>query len=174
MLKTATVSTFIHTRALRQALALLLLGIICLLIAWLLHPTYPVGVLVLGLGMLIAVLFNPHRLVIAASLVTAVGLAVFLFFSHILPGNQVLSSYILAIGIGLLAIAFATRRGYVGAGAVSPALLVLLVGVIEALLAANLTPPGFISFMLSFWLPGLGLLVLGLIYLLLNWREMSS
>ncbi|HEY7414617.1 MAG TPA: hypothetical protein VH593_05460 [Ktedonobacteraceae bacterium] len=174
MLKTASVSTFFHTRALRQALALLLLGIICLLIAWLLHPTYPIGVLVLGLGMLVAVLFNPHRLVIAASLVTAVGLAVFLFFSHALPGNQVLSSYIVAIGIGLLAIAFATRRGYVGAGAVSPALIVLLVGVVEALLAANLTPPGFISFMLSFWLPGLGLLVLGLIYLFANWREVFS
>ena len=174
MVKTATVSTFIHIRTLRQALVLLLLGIICLLIAWLLHPTYPVGVLALGLGMLVAVLFNPQRLVIAASLVTAVGLAVFLFFSHILPGNQVLSSYILAIGVGLLAIAFATRRGYVGAGAVSPALLVLLVGAIEALLAANLTPPGFIPFMLSFWLPGLGLLVLGLIYLLANRREIFS
>ena len=174
MVKTATVSTFIHIRALRQALVLLLLGIICLLIAWLLHPTYPVGVLALGLGMLVAALCNPQRLVIAASLVTAIGLAVFLFFSHILPGNQVLSSYILAIGVGLLAIAFATRRGYVGAGAVSPALLVLLVGAIEALLAANLTPPGFIPFMLSFWLPGLGLLVLGLIYLLANRREIFS
>jgi hypothetical protein len=86
----------------------------------------------------------------------------------------VLSSYIVAIGVGLLAIAFATRRGYVGAGAVSPALIVLLVGVVEALLAANLTPPGFISFMLSFWLPGLGLLVLGLIYLFANWREVFS
>ena len=38
-----------------QAFLLLILGVLCLLVAWLLHPNpfaYPVGILVLGLGML--------------------------------------------------------------------------------------------------------------------------
>ncbi len=87
------------------------------------------------------------------------------FFSGRISGSQVFPAYIIAIGLGLLGIAFMARRGYVGAGAVTPALLVLVVGVIESLLAAHLTPHDFIPFMLSLWLPGIGLLVLGLVYL---------
>ncbi len=158
----------------RQALALVILGVIFLLGALLLRLNtneYPVGVLLLGIGMLIATIFNPYRLTIAASLVTALGIAVFLFFKHLIPGGQVLSAYILAIGIGLLAIVFFTRRGFVGAGAISPAVIVLLVGIVEALLIAGLTPPGFIQFMLSLWLPGVGLLALGVAYLLLSVRK---
>jgi hypothetical protein len=154
----------------RQALALVILGVIFLLGALLLEfntNEYPLGVLLLGIGMLIATIFNPYRLTIAASLITALGAAVFLFFKHLIPGGQILPAYILAIGIGLLAIAFFTRRGYVGAGAVSPAVIVLLVGAVEALLIAGLTPTNFIQFMLSLWLPGIGLLALGVVYLLL-------
>ncbi|GCE03263.1 hypothetical protein [Dictyobacter aurantiacus] len=158
----------------RQAYILLLLGIIALLIAWLLHPDpfrYPLGVLSLGIGMLIAALFNPGRLVIASSLTTAIGIAVFFTFSGQLPGNLVFPVYILALGIGLLIIAFAARRGYVGRGALSPAIIVMGVGIIEVLLARHLTPANFIPFMLSFWLPGLGLLILGIIYLLTSLRS---
>ena len=57
----------------RQAYAMLLLGIICLLAAWLLHPStgnYPIGVMVLGIGILIATLINPYRLMAASWLVT--------------------------------------------------------------------------------------------------------
>lgn len=67
--------------------------------------------------------------------------------------------------LGLLGIAIMARRGYVGAGAVTPGLLVLVVGVVESFLAANLTPHDFVPFMLSLWLPGIGLVVLGLVYL---------
>jgi hypothetical protein len=158
----------------RQALALVILGIIFLLGALLLRLNtndYPLGVLLLGIGMLIAAIFNPYRLTIAASLTTALGIAVFLFFKHLIPGGQVLPAYILAISIGLLAIAFLTRRGYVGAGAISPAMIVLLVGVVEVLLIAGLTPPNFLQFMLSLWLPGSGLLALGVVYLLLSVRK---
>ena len=150
-----------------QAYALLLIGIILLLGAWLLHPdpyTYPIGVFLLGAGMLIAALLNPARLVIAASLTTAIGIAVFLGFKRLIPGGQVFPVYILALGIGLLAIAFAARRGYVERGAMSPAIIVFAIGLIEILLAARLTPSGLIPFALSLWLPGLGLLLLGIVY----------
>jgi hypothetical protein len=63
------------------------------------------------------------------------------------------------------------RRGYVKAGAVSPGLIVLLVGVIEVLLIANRTPSNFVPFMLSLWLPAIGLLVLGAIYLVVSTFE---
>jgi hypothetical protein len=96
--------------------------------------------------------------------------AVFLTFKHIIPGGQILAFFLLAIGIGLLAIAQAAQRGYVGKGARSPAILVLIVGIVELLLARGLTPAWFIPFMLSLWLPGIGLIVVGLIYLLVNGR----
>ena len=68
------------TRAknLYQAYVLLLLGIIFLLLAWLLHPStseYPIGVMMLGIGMAIAALLNPYRLVIASWLTTLLGIA---------------------------------------------------------------------------------------------------
>lgn len=162
-----------RTRSQQQAYVLMILGIVCLIAAWLAkyNPyTYPIGVLLLGIGLLIAAFFNPARLIIAASLVTTVGIAVFLAFKHLIPGSQVLATYILATGIGLLVIAFAARRGYVGKGAVMPAIIVIIVGIIEALLAAGLTPTNFVPFMLSLWLPGAGLLVLGIAYLLVSRR----
>lgn len=151
-----------------QAYALLLLGVVFLILAWLLHPStrdYPAGVLLFGLGMLLAAVINPFRLVSASFLVTFLGIAVFLAFKHLIPGNQILSSYILAIGLALLGIALMARRDYVKAGAVTPGLLVIIVGILEYLLAAGLTPSIFIPFMLSLWLPGFGLLALGLVYL---------
>jgi len=158
------------TGARRQAAVLFLLGILFLALAWFLHPNtyeYPAGVLLLGIGMLIAAFFHPTRLIIASCMLTTLGVAIFLFFKRLIPGNQVFPAYILSLGLGLLAIAFFTRRGYIGAGALTPALLVIAVGIIEALLLANLVPPGFVAFMLSLWLPGIGLLLLGIIYFLL-------
>lgn len=152
----------------QQAYVLLLLGVVFLVLAWLLHPStgeYPVGVLLLGLGMLLATAINPFRLVSASFLVTFLGIAVYLAFKRLIPGNQILSYYILAIGLALLGIALMARRGYVKAGAVTPGILVIIVGVLEYLLAAGLTPPNFVPFMLSLWLPGFGLLALGLVYL---------
>jgi hypothetical protein len=151
-----------------QAYALLLLGVVFLVLAWLLHPNtseYPVGVLLLGLGMLLATVINPFRLVSASFLVTFLGIAVYLAFKHLIPGNQILSYYILAIGLALLGIALMARRGYVKAGAVTPGLLIIMAGVLEYLLAAGLTPSTFLPFMLSLWLPGFGLFAIGLIYL---------
>ena len=151
-----------------QAYALLLFGAVFLILSWLLHPStrdYPVGVLLLGIGMLFGAVINLFRLVSASFLVTFLGIAVYLAFKHIIPGNQILSSYILAIGLALLGIALMARRDYVKAGAVTPGLLVIIVGILEYLLTAGLTPANFIPFMLSLWLPGFGLLAVGLMYL---------
>ena len=62
-----------RTNSRLQAFLLLILGVFCLLAAWLLHPNayaYPVGVLVLGLGMLLAAALNPYRLMIGGILTT--------------------------------------------------------------------------------------------------------
>lgn len=169
----ASTRTTTRARNLRQVYVLLILGAICLLLAWLWHPstaTYPLGVLVLGLGMGIATLLNPSRLAPASCMLVPLGLAVFFAFNHTLPGGQVFPVYILALGIGLFACALLARRGSIGRGAVTPPLIVLGVGVIEYLLIGGHTPNNFVPFMLSFWLPGIGLLVLGLLYLLASLR----
>ncbi|HEY6541041.1 MAG TPA: hypothetical protein VIZ18_08895 [Ktedonobacteraceae bacterium] len=152
----------------RQALLLFLFGIICLLVAWLVHPSPPLGVLVLGAGVFIAALVNPYILMIAGWLLLLLGIAVFLFFSGHISGAQVFPAYIVAIGLALLGIALMGRRGYVKAGAISPGLIVLLVGIVEVLLVANRTPSNFLPFMLSLWLPAIGLLVLGALYLVVS------
>ena len=111
-----------------QAYLLLILGFVCLLAAWLIHPStseYPLGVMIFGFGMLIACIINPYRLVIASFLTTALGIAVYLFCKHLIPGNEVFTEYIVAIGIGLIDIAFMARRGYVGRGAATTGILVL-------------------------------------------------
>jgi hypothetical protein len=162
-----------HVQNLRQAYALLLLGIICLLAAWLLHPDtriYPIGVLVLGTGMLIATIINPYRLMAASLLITLAGIATFLTFKNLIPGNQAFPALIIALGLGLTGVALMTRRRFIGSAAITPSLLVLLIGILESLLAANLTPHNFVPFMLSLWLPGIGLFILGLIYLFSSGR----
>jgi len=119
----------------------------------------------LGAAIFLAALVNPYRLMAAGWLLLLLGVAVFLFFSGHISGGQVFPAYIVAIGLALLGIALMGRRGYIKAGAVTPGLIVLLVGIIEVLLVANRTPSNFVPFMLSLWLPAIGLLVLGLIYL---------
>jgi len=116
--------------------------------------------------MLLAAALNPHRLVIGGILTTLIGIAVFLSFKPVIPvlKGQDLVTF-------LLAIALMTRRGYIGNGAVTPGLIVVAVAIIELLLAEHLTPGNFVPFMLSLWLPGIGLLVLGLIYGAVSIRE---
>jgi hypothetical protein len=97
--------------------------------------------------------------------------ATVLIFGHFIPAGQVLTAHILAIGLGLLGITWMTRYGYLGAGALTPALLVIVVAAIEYLVAAHLAPTGFVPFMLSLWLPGLGLPVLGLTALATSGRK---
>lgn len=170
MAKNAYIRAIRRMQNRRQASLLVLFGIICLLLAWLVHPNTgvaPIGVFVLGLCMLVSVALNPYRIVIAACMTTTLGFAVFLVFRG---WADVLTAYILALGVGLLAVAFAARRGLVGRGALSPALFVIGVGIVEYLLAKHMTPEGFIPFMLSLWLPGILLPILGVLYWLTGAR----
>jgi hypothetical protein len=155
-----------------QAYMLLLLGGVFLALAQLrvLSP-YPVGELLFGLSMLVASVLNPSRFMAAGWLASSIGVATVLIFGHFIPASQVLTAHILAIGLGLLGITWMTRRGYLDAGALTPALLVIVVAAIEYLVAVHLTPTGFVPFMLSLWLPGLGLPVLGLAALAMSGRN---
>lgn len=158
-----------------QSYVLLLLGVLCLLGALLLHLNpfaYPIGLLLLGLGMLIATAFNPYRLSIGGIMVTLVGIAIFFAFKPLIPYSGGL--LIIAIGLGLLGIAFMARRGYVGAGAITPAIIVIIVGLVEYSPAAHFLPANYAADVLSLWFPGIGLLLLGLAYLFVDRRKQNT
>jgi hypothetical protein len=160
-----------HVNSRRQAYALLLLGVVFLIIAWLgiLNP-YSLGVLLLGLGILGVAPFNPRRFLSAGWLMASLGVATFLMFRHSIPDSQVLTAHLLAIGLGLLGIAWMARRGYIRAGALTPGFFVVGVGVTEYLQAVHLMPSTVVSFALSLWLPGFGLFALGLVSLAASGR----
>jgi hypothetical protein len=160
-----------HANTLRQAYVLLLSGVVFLGIAWLgTLNSSSLGVLLFGLGMLGAAPFNPRRLLSIGWLTTSLGVATFLMSRHAIPGSQVLTAHLLAIGVGLLGIAWMARRGYVAAGVLTPGIFVVGVGVTEYLQAAHLTPSTLVPFALSLWLPGSGLLALGLLVLATSGR----
>lgn len=160
-----------HTASRRQAYALLLLGAVFLAIAWpgVLNP-YPLGVLLFGLGMLGVAPLNPSRFLSIGCLMSSLGAATFLMFRHVIPDNQILTTHLLAIGLGLLAIAWMVRRGSIARGALTPGIFVVGVGITEYLQAVHLTPAALLPFVLSPWLPGSGLFVLGLACLLTSRR----
>ncbi|HEX6555345.1 MAG TPA: hypothetical protein VF026_21460 [Ktedonobacteraceae bacterium] len=160
-----------HTNDFRQATVLLLLGVVFLAIARLgMLNSYSMGVLLLGLGMLGAAPFNPRRFLSAGWLTTTLGAATFLMFQHYIPDSQTLTAHLLAIGVGLLGIAWMARHGHIGAGALTPGVFVVAVGATEYLQAIHLIPSTVVPFALSLWLPGSGLFVLGLVCLAMNGR----
>ncbi len=173
MAKIVTVSPSTHTQNRRQAYVLLALGTLFLVLALILHPrpfASPVGLFLFGVGMLIASFFNPYRLLIGGILVTLVGASIALAYKNsIIPdaGNSI----VLAIGLGMIGIALAARRGYITAGALTPAIIVLLVGLVEYGPTGHYLPSTVAPFLLSLWFPGFGLLVLSFMYLLLDRRR---
>ena len=157
----------------RQAYVLLVLGVLSLLFAWLLQLNpfaYPVGLFLFGLGMLLAAFINPRRLMIGGILVTLIGISIFLTYKHTFVPDAG-GSMVLAIGLGMVGIALAARRGYITAGAMTPAVIVLLVGLVEYSPIGRYLGPPAAPFILSLWFPGIGLLLLGLIYLLVDNRR---
>src|SRR5260370_42354003 len=150
----------------RQAYVLLLLGVVFLTVAWLgMLNSYSLGVLFFGLGMLGAALFNPGRFLQVGWLMTWIGIATLLIFDQYIPGNQALTAHILAIGLGLIGIAWMARHGYAAVGALTPSLFVVGEGVAEYFQAAHLTPTPFLHLALFLCLLASGLLVLGLVSL---------
>ena len=116
--------------------------------------------MIFGLGMLIACIVNPYRLVIASFMTTASGVAVYLFFKHLIPGNEVFPEYIIAIAIGLIGIALMACAVMLGRATFTPGIFVSGVGIIElgainGYSIGSLTPERFITCMLSFGFPGL-------------------
>ncbi|HYK86184.1 MAG TPA: hypothetical protein VEV19_12510 [Ktedonobacteraceae bacterium] len=153
----------------RQAFVLLILGVVCLLLAWLLHLnpfTDPIGVLVLGICMLVAFVFNPYRLAVASWMMTLIGIEVYFVYKHIIPNNQILGTFLIAEAIALFLVAMMARQGWVKAGAFSPAFIIAVIGVFEYLIIAGTIPFNSLSFPLSLWFPGVVLLLFGLFYLL--------
>ena len=165
-----------HVKNLRQAYVLLILGMLTLLAAWLIHPdlsTYPIGPLVLGIGFFIAASINPYRLAVVSWFALLLGLYVYFEFNRNFlhfSGNEAFPALIIALGLGLLGVIFMARRGYVKQGAISPAIIVIGVGLLEYLLAANDTPANTIPFILSLWFPAFSLLLFGLFYLITSRR----
>ncbi len=124
---------------------------------------YPVGLFLFGLGLLVAAAVNSTRLVIAGLFYTFVGATYF----RLIPFDNAL--LIIAISLALLGIALMARKGYIGAGALTPAIFAFLVGLIQY-------PPTGIArviapFILSLWFSGIALLVLGLVYWFLSIRK---
>ena len=158
-------------RATLQAYVLIGLGIVFLLGALFLHlnplPS-PVGLFLFGFGMLIAMAFNPARLAIAGVLFTLIGAAIFIAYKPLIPYDNGL--VIIAVGLALLVLALLARQGYVGAGAVTPGILVLLVGLLLYPPTGRAADKMFAPFILSLWFPGILLLLIGLVYLFLSMR----
>ena len=159
----------LHDRDALQSYLLLGLGAICLLGALFLqldYRVYPVGLFLFGLGLLIAAAINPSQLIIAGLFFTFVGAAFLLGLKQLIPFDNAL--LIIAISLALIGIALAARKGHVTAGALTPGIFTLLVGIIQY-------PPFGIGpliapFVLSLWFPGIALLVFGLVYWFVSMR----
>lgn len=164
------------TQSTLQAVVLIGSGLLCLLGALFLHLNplkSPIGLFCFGLGLLLSAVCNPSRLAIAGVLLTLVGAAIFLAYRPLLPYDNAL--VVLAVGVAWLILAGLSRRGYVGSGAVTPGLLVLLIGLLlyppTGRAASRLLAP----FVLSLWFPGILLLLLGMIYGVVSiWKGRSS
>src|SRR5258706_15926844 len=111
----------LHNREAVQAYILLGFGVVFLLGALLLqlnYRVYPVGLLLFGLGLLIAAAVNPSLLMDGGLFFTFLGAAFFLALRQLFPFDNAL--LIIAIGLALIGIALIARRGYVTAGVFTP------------------------------------------------------
>lgn len=151
-----------HTNV-RRLLALVAAAVVCAIVQLIWHPGNEVGLLGIGLGLTLGFLVDRSRLLIAAALVTPLALANVLWSARILRAD-VDALHLLAVALGLLAIAWGARAGYVGRGALSPGLLVGLVGLLVLGLTAGIAP-GFYAWLTSLWAPVVLLPLVGLVML---------
>ena len=105
-------------------------------------------------------------------LFTLIGAAIFIAYKPLFKYDNAL--VVIAVGIALLGIAFAARRGYVGGGAFTPGILVLLVGLVLYPPIGNSIDGTIAPFILSLLFPSIMFLLLGVIYLALDRRKQGE
>jgi hypothetical protein len=151
------------TRPRAQALALVALGIVCAVLALLTNLLAGSGLLALGLGLLLAHLIYRSRLFISGVTVTAFAVAYLLNAADVISNGARSGVYILAAALSVGVSVIAARRGYIDHDALSPALLLALIGA----LAIGVALPGTDAFYGAFVLldmPAVVLAALGVFY----------
>lgn len=120
--------------------------------------------LAIGLGCLLAFFINTRRLFIPTAIFLPLGIVNLLANAGVINGNHSVAYYFISLGIGLLAIAYAVRRGlgWAPPGALAPGVLILLFGA-SLLAAAENSALG--DMLHSVWAPVGFLGGLGLFYL---------
>lgn len=152
-----------------QALALVALGIVCAVLALVSRPLAGSGLLALGVGLLLAHLIYRSRLFIPGVTITAFAVAYLLNAAGIISNGALYGAYILAAALSVGLCAIAARAGYIGHDALSPALLLALIGA----LVVGVTLPGasaFYATFVSLVMSAIALGALGIIYFFLPTR----
>jgi hypothetical protein len=146
-----------------QAVALIALGVVCALLSLTIHPLAGSGLLALGVGLLLAHLVYRPRLFIPGVTATAFALAYLLNAARLVSNSELYGAYILAAALSVGLSVLAARRSYVGHDALSPALLLALIG---ALVVGTALPGtgAFYGVFVSLTMPAIALAALGVIY----------
>ena len=153
-----------------QGIVLLGMGILCVALAILLHPINQLDLLALGVGLFIGWAFDTRRMFIPATLITLLGLVNVLWQYGIIRGGWLEGAHLIAIGLALVVILLAARRGAltipgVGANPITPGILIAVLGITLVLLGTGIG--GAVNvFVFGLWLPALVFLVVGIYHLL--------
>ena len=147
-----------------QALLLCLLALVALLLG--LTNTFKIDpVLATGIGLLLGFLVYRRRLLILSAIVLPLGIVNQLFDKGIIKGQYLEPAHLLALGLGLVIVAWAmhNRPRWAAPGARSPGIIVVVLG---ATLLLAIASGAAARYIFSFWMPVVVLGGLGLAYLL--------
>ena len=125
------------------------------------------AVLATGIGLFLGWLIYPKRLFILSALVLPLGIINQLYDSKVISGRYIEPAHLLVLALGLLAVTWAMRANpaWVHPKALSPGLVVAVLGLL--LLLADASAPAS-RLIFSFWLPTAVLGVLGLLYVVMS------
>ncbi len=151
-----------------QAVMLVALGLVCGVVAVALRLPAGSGLLALGLGLLIAHLFYRPRLFIPGVTATLFAVAYLLNAHGAVSNGQLYGVFILAAGLSVGVMAVAARRDYEGVGRepLTPALLLILIGLL--VVGTTIRSAGaFYATFVSLTMPAIALTALGALYFFL-------